>query len=299
MKLIDNLPNQDKKDYLLKLKDSTDIPITCIKCKKNGHHVMECGKKEKSKDKKEKTKIKQDRVDIKPVTIQDLMTEAKMVKQEIKEIKEDNSTDINEQNIIEIINLKELSKPMINSHSLDNDINEHKFLSLIDRVIFQKWHTEITLVVNKEFSLIEIALIGSGTNMNCIQEGLIPLKYYEKSSKRLTQANGEKLIINYKIPSVHICNDGVCFETDFILIKDLSSKIILGNPFMTLLYPFIMTEEGIKTNVLGKDILSKFILPLILKEIYSLNNISIIKEIDKERIDRKNRHLESLKLEII
>ena len=31
--------------------------------------------------------------------------------------------------------------------------------------------------------------------MNCIQEGLIPLKYYEKSSERLTQANGEKLIV--------------------------------------------------------------------------------------------------------
>jgi len=41
------------------------------------------------------------------------MTEAKMVKQEIKEITEDNSTDINEQNIAEIINLQELSKPMI------------------------------------------------------------------------------------------------------------------------------------------------------------------------------------------
>ena len=51
--------------------------------------------------------------------------------------------------------------------------------------------------------------------MNCIQEGLIPLKYYEKSSERLTQANSEKLIINYKIPSVHICNDRVCFETLF------------------------------------------------------------------------------------
>ena len=36
-----------------------------------------------------------------------------MVKQEIKEIIEDNSTDINEQNIAEIINLQELSKPMI------------------------------------------------------------------------------------------------------------------------------------------------------------------------------------------
>ena len=245
--------------------------------------------------------MKQDRVDIKPVTLQNLMTEAKMVKQEIKDIKEDNSTYINEQNIVELINLKELSTPMIDLSSLeddilDNDNNKQKILSLIDRVIFQKWHTEITLVINKEFSLTEIALIDSGADMNCIQEGLIPFKYYEKSSERLTQANGEKLIINYKIPSVHICNDGVCFETVFVLIKDLSSKIILGNPFMTLLYPFLTTEEGIKTTVLGKDILFKFILPPIPKDIYSLN--TIVKEMDKERIDRKNRHLESLKTEI-
>ena len=34
------------------------------------------------------------------------MIEAKKVKQEIKEIKKDNSTDIDEQNIAEIINLK-------------------------------------------------------------------------------------------------------------------------------------------------------------------------------------------------
>ena len=147
--------------------------------------------------------------------------------------------------------------------------------------------------------MTKIVLIDSGADMNCIQEGLIPLKYYEKSSERLAQANGEKLIINYKIPSVHICNDGVCFETVFVLIKDLSSKIILGNPFMTLLYPFLTTEEGIKTNVLGKDILFKFILPPIPKEFYSLDNTSIIKEIDKEIIYRKNRYLLSLKLEII
>ena len=103
--------------------------------------------------------------------------------------------------------------------------------------------------------MIEIALIDLGADMNCIQEGLIPLKYYKKSSERLTQANGENLIINYKIPNVHICNDEVCFETVFVLIKDLSSKIILGNPFMTLLYPFLTIVEGVKINVLGKDIL--------------------------------------------
>ena len=46
MKLIDNLPNhlKDKNGYLLKLKDSIDIPIDYIKCRKYGHHVTECGK---------------------------------------------------------------------------------------------------------------------------------------------------------------------------------------------------------------------------------------------------------------
>ena len=43
------------------------------------------------------------------------------------------------------------------------------------------------MVINKEFSLTKIALIDSGANMNCIQERLIPLKYYEKFSERLTQ----------------------------------------------------------------------------------------------------------------
>ena len=78
IKLIENLSDhhKDKKEYLLSLKDSIDIPIVCIKCRKYGYHVTECRKKVK-----EKTKKKQDKVDIKPVTLQDLMTEAKMVKQ--------------------------------------------------------------------------------------------------------------------------------------------------------------------------------------------------------------------------
>ena len=124
MKLIDNLPNhlKDKKDYLLKLKDSIDISIACIKWRKYGHHATECEKAKKGKDKKENTKKKQIGIDIKPVTLQDLVTKAKMLKQEIKEIKEDNSTDIDEQNIVEIIILKELSKPMIDPPpSLEKD----------------------------------------------------------------------------------------------------------------------------------------------------------------------------------
>ena len=65
------------------------------------------------------------------------------------------------------------------------DSNRQNFLSLIDRVIFQKWHTEITLVINKEFSLTEIALIDSDTDINSIQERLISSKYYGKYSEIL------------------------------------------------------------------------------------------------------------------
>ena len=75
--------------------------------------------------------------------------------------------------------------------------------------------------------MTEVALIDSGVDMNCIQEGLISLKYYERLSERLTQILNYKLLNVYKLPNVH-----ACFETIF---KDLSSKVILRNPFMALL----------------------------------------------------------------
>ena len=98
MKLIENLPNhlKDKKILFTKIERIYRFTIACFKCKKYGHHATECGKKEeakKEKDKKEMTKMKQDGVGIKPVTLQDLIMDAKIVKQEIKE---DNSTDIDE-----------------------------------------------------------------------------------------------------------------------------------------------------------------------------------------------------------
>ena len=201
--------------------------------------------------------MKQDSVDIKSVTLQDLMTETKIVKQEIKEIKEDNSTEINKQNIAELANLKYFPRPLtgiimiellepptdkevtdINvSNNNKIDSNRQNSLSLIDRFIFENMETKIILIINKEFSLTEVTLTDSGVdNINCIQERLIPLKYHERSFERLTQ------ILNYKLP-----NDHICFET---ILKDLSSKVILRNPFMALLYPFLMTDEGIKINVL-------------------------------------------------
>ena len=69
IKLIENLPDshKDKKEYVLSLKDSIDIPIVCIRCRKYGHHVTNFRNEEKAK--KEKIKMKQDKVDTKLITL--------------------------------------------------------------------------------------------------------------------------------------------------------------------------------------------------------------------------------------
>ena len=38
-----------------------------------------------------------------------------------------------------------------------------------------------------------IALVDSGADMNCIQEGLVPINYFQKTSQSLTSASGNSL----------------------------------------------------------------------------------------------------------
>ena len=64
---------------------------------------------------------------------------------------------------------------------------------------------------------------------------------------------------------------------------------------MALLYPFLVTDEGIKNNVLGKDIFFRFILPPVLKEKHSSKTITILKDINERGIYRAETSLSSLK----
>ena len=185
---------------------------------------------------------------------------------------------------------------MIDSSSLDRhnysgesphkDNNKDEFLNIIDRMIFQKWYTEITLIVHKEFSLTVIALVDSGADMNCIQEGLIPSKYYESTTDRLTQANWDRLKISNKLTKAYIYNNGINLRTPFFLTDKLSSKVILGNPFLALLYPFHTTDNGICTNILESEVFFKFLLPPFPKDIHLLKEISISKDKSTDHIDK-------------
>ena len=138
------------------------------------------------------------------------------------------------------------------------------------------------MVVHKEFSLTVVALVDSGANMNCIQEWLIPSKHYESTIDRLTQANGDRLEISNKLTKAYIHNNRINLRAPFFLIDKFSSKVILGNPFLALLYPFSMIDNGICTNILETKVNLKFILPLIPKDIHLLKEISIFKDINTD-----------------
>jgi hypothetical protein len=189
----------------------------------------------------------------------------------------------------------------IQENNKQNLIDNNIFIYLIDRIIFQKWYVEVTLIINAEFQITTVALLDSGADMNCIQEGIIPTKYYKKTTEKLHQASGAKLNIEYKIPNSHICNDGVYFKTMFIWVKNITSRIILGNQFLALLNPFIKTKEWISTEIMGKKILFKFILPPMTKDINILKDISIFQEINaisKQRRNRKEKQIMFLKQDI-
>ena len=70
-----------------------------------------------------------------------------------------------------------------------NEVCQEQFRHTISEVTIQKWYSIVKIVVN-DFSTNAIALIDSGTDQNCIREGIIPTKYCETTKEQLCGANG-------------------------------------------------------------------------------------------------------------
>ena len=94
--------------------------------------------------------------------------------------------------------------------------------------------------------------------MNCLQEGLVSIKFCEKTKETLFGANGKKLAIKYKLSDAHICNQGLCIKQTFILVKDLKEKALLGVLFLSSIYLMRVDDQGIRTKLLDKEILFEF-----------------------------------------
>ena len=101
-------------------------------------------------------------------------------------------------------------------------------------------------------------MIDSDVDINCIQEGLIPSKYFEKSTERLVSTNGSQMKIKYELHNAHVCHDNVYFKIPSVLVKNLTDKVILGLPFINALYPFLVEHDRITTDPFGQKVKFKF-----------------------------------------
>ena len=73
----------------------------------------------------------------------------------------------------------------------------------------------------------------------------------------------------------------------------MTDRVILGNPFMCLLYPFITDSEGITTHPFGQPAKFKFLRSPKPREISSLQDLSISKTLNL--ISAKTQHILYLK----
>ena len=193
------------------------------------------------------------------------------LKNEFKNIKNDNYNIKKELIMLKID--KSLDKPQSdNEHDEHKDVDEssqqallsdkgiadNSQLSLVHKLIPPKWFTKVKIVVSPDYHFIVIAMIDSGANMNCIQEGLIPSKYFEKSTENLVSTNGSHMKIKYELNNAYVCHDNVCFKIPFVLIKNLTDKVILGLPFINALYPFLVEHDGITTDPFRQKVKFKF-----------------------------------------
>ena len=90
--------------------------------------------------------------------------------------------------------------------------------------------------------------------------------------------------IEFKVPQAHVCQDNACFRTTFVLVKNMTDRVILGNPFMCLLYPFIIDSESITTHPFGQPIKFKFLRNPGPTEIESLQEVSVSKNLNLNQI---------------
>jgi hypothetical protein len=136
----------------------------------------------------------------KQITINDLQLEVNQIKSEIKILKEEN------QELKQDVNLLKIEHKLKSAASSHNDSEakpepkpedttsqfEENCLSIINRIHIRKWYSKVKIKI-QDFELSVVVLINTGADLNCIQEGLVPTKYYSKSKETLRSTNGSKM----------------------------------------------------------------------------------------------------------
>ncbi|KAI5663555.1 hypothetical protein M9H77_22878 [Catharanthus roseus] len=95
---------------------------------------------------------------------------------------------------------------------------DSKFISIIDKITFQKWNIYVTISIGN-FNATFTAMLDSGADQSCIKDGLIPTKYYVSTNESLVTANVMPFgLKNAPSEFQHIMNDIFNPYTTFIIV---------------------------------------------------------------------------------
>ena len=83
--------------------------------------------------------------------------------------------------------------------------------------------------------------------------------------------------------------------TKFVLVKNMTDRVILGNPFLCLLYPFITDNEGITAHPFNQPVKFEFVRSPAPWEIKSLQKASIAKTLSILTTYNQAQNLDSAK----
>lgn len=121
--------------------------------------------------------------------MKDFQEEIKNLKKEIQSLKtRDNDLELIllEMQGHMIIQNQNITSPSVTHDEGNKEIivttDEDPYINKIEKMISHKWYRKVKLIIlDQIFELI--ALIDYGTDLNCIQERLIPTQYYKKKLK--------------------------------------------------------------------------------------------------------------------
>jgi aspartate carbamoyltransferase regulatory subunit len=69
------------------------------------------------------------------------------------------------------------------------------FLNVLTQISSKKYLIKITLVFSDNFKLDIIALFDTGADLNCMKEDVVPKRFLQTTSEKLSTANNSKLHI--------------------------------------------------------------------------------------------------------
>lgn len=169
---------------------------------------------------------------------------------------EEQKEDLNQILGLQVFDSKEKSKgkPLM----IEDNGGPFELVNTIEIYLTQKWYCEVHYKLKEGYKFKHRILMDSAVDVNCMREGFIHSRYFEKSIHRIHIAYREQLMVDYKIPEIHVCISKNGLMTSFLLVKNLKQGIILGNLLFALIKSFTITEEGIATQINGKSVIFKF-----------------------------------------